>query len=73
MNLQRAWMLAVGMLLCGMSGCGPKTEQEQAIAEIKKLGGKVYGANAVDLSGTQVTDAGVADLQKALPKCRINH
>jgi hypothetical protein len=26
---------------------------------------------AVDLTGTQVTDAGVATLQKALPNCKI--
>jgi hypothetical protein len=131
-TLVLGWLVAVVSSGCSAkpkSGTKPKpkTEQEQAIAEIKKLGGtvtvdktssdkavievnlsetqvadaglehlkgltqlqdlrlqwtEVTDAGLVHLNGltklkwldmnaTKVTDAGVKDLQKALPKCKI--
>jgi Leucine-rich repeat (LRR) protein len=55
------WMLLVGLMLVAATvGCSG--EQEAAVAEIEKLGGKVTDTRPVvnvDLTGTQETDAGL--------------
>jgi hypothetical protein len=74
MKLQRAWLLAMVLLLvAGMAGYSaePDAEQEAAIAAIKKLGGKVHVDDkrpgkpvvAVGLRSTRVTDAGLVHLK----------
>jgi len=40
-------------------------------AGLKELAG-LKNLHSVYLSGTQATDAGIAELQKALPACRIS-
>ena len=51
-------------------------DADPTVAALKKLGAKIK-RNAegevigVDLGETNITDAGVADLKKALPKCEI--
>ncbi|MEC9349856.1 MAG: leucine-rich repeat domain-containing protein, partial [Planctomycetota bacterium] len=55
----------VGLVVC--VGCGPSSPQEKAIAAIKKLGGYLKtdenkDVTHVGFSGTQVTDADLADL-----------
>jgi serine/threonine protein kinase len=40
---------------------------DKGLAELKKL----KGLKALEVKSTQVTEAGVADLQKALPECKI--
>jgi len=75
-------MLAFGLLVAFVPSCWvaePNAGQPKAIAEIDKLGGKVIldekspskPVIEVDLRETQVTDAGVKDLQRALPKTKI--
>lgn len=52
----------------------PKRTQEESVAAIKKLGGKVTLKPSFEVSlcpsGTEIIDAGLAKLKVALPKCR---
>ena len=52
----------------GLSLRGEKISDE-SLKDLAKCKGFVF----LDLKGTQVTKAGVAELQKALPKCKISH
>ena len=52
----------------GLSFRGRKISDE-SLKDLAKFKGFVF----LDLKGTQVTKAGVAELQKALPKCKISH
>ena len=59
------------LLVMGMVGCGggdPVTELEELGARIRRVYGEFH---TVSLDGTQITDAGIAELKKALPKCKI--
>ena len=40
--------------------------------DLKELG-KLKNLKRLSLYGTKVTKAGIAELQKALPKCNIGH
>ena len=67
MSLKRAWMLLVSLLF-GVGFVGRADAEEQAVAELKKLGGSCQ-VNAkgqvwwVTLVGPKVTDAGLKHLK----------
>ncbi len=66
MTLSKTWVLLVVMLVSGIAGCGDR--EKQAIAKIEELGGSVRvnestNRTEVDLSGTNVTDAGLEHLK----------
>lgn len=73
-----AFVLALSGLCLGSSARADDAE-DKAVALVEKLGGTVSRDQkapgkpvvAVDLSGRKVTDAGVKELKKALPKCDI--
>ena len=55
----------------------PNADDKTAVAALKKLGAKIEQddqgrAVELNLRYTKVTDAGVAELQQALPNCKIN-
>jgi hypothetical protein len=54
-------MLSLGGLRSQITDVGLKE-----VAKLQKL-------TVLDLSECKITDAGVAELQKALPKCEIHH
>ncbi len=71
------------ILLSLLTGCMSEEEKKALKATqtwLKKLERKenhtlkeLKSLKELDLGSTQVTDAGVKELQKALPGCRINH
>jgi hypothetical protein len=78
--------VAVALLLLAVGSCGrpharPNASESegQEVQAIKDLGGPITRDQkakgkpivGVDLSSTQVTDAGLKELRKALPRCRI--
>jgi hypothetical protein len=74
-------MMFSALVLVSMSGSAVWADEaeDKAVQFIKELGGDVTRDDkapgkpvvTVNLGKTQVTDAGVEELQKALPKCEI--
>ncbi len=76
MKRRQALMLLAGLLLLTATPVLAESTPAEAIAAIKKLGGKVnVDANRavveVRLGDTKVTDAAVEKLQQALPKGKV--
>ena len=63
------------LLVLGLLGCG--LNEAQSVAALEKLGAKLtrngqHEVIFVSLADTLATDAGVAELKKSLPNCKIN-
>ena len=74
----RTMLVGAVMLLACLSGAA-RADEASAVKAVENLGNEVTRDDkqpgkpviGVDLTGTKVTDAGVKELQAALPRCKI--